>query len=121
MSTQERRMHPKRAAETFGERLARLREDAGLSQSALARRVGVSQSAISQMEAGDRSPSYGMLLQLADALGVSVAYLVGADVEQLSPVEEKHFRRYRALPAEAQQELSAYVDFLRTKYEKKQR
>jgi len=73
------------------------------------------------MEAGERSPSYGMLVQLADALGVSIAYLVGADVEKLSSVEEKHFRRYRALPAEAQRELGAYVDFLQTKYAKRDR
>ena len=119
MSSRERRGDPKRAAETFGERLGRLREDARLSQSALARRVGVSQSAVSQMESGERSPSYGMLVQVADALGVSLAYLVGAETEELSPAEEKHFRRYRALPTEAQAELSAYVDFLHTKYTKR--
>jgi len=118
MASRERRAGAKPAAETFGERLGRLREDAGLSQSALARRVGVSQSAVSQMESGERNPSYGMLVQLADALGVSVAYLVGAEVEELSPIEEKHFRRYRALPTEGKQELSAYVDFLNTKYSK---
>ena len=116
MSSQGRRPDLRLATETFGQRLARLREDAGLSQSALARRVGTSQSAISQMEAGDRSPSYGMLVQLADALGVSLAYLVGAQVEQLTPAEEVHFRRYRALPETAQRELDAYVDFLQTKY-----
>jgi len=121
VSSRERRADPKQTAETFGERLGRLREDAGLSQSALARRVGVSQSAVSQMESGERSPSYGMLIQLADALGVSIAYLVGAKVEELSPIEEKHFRRYRALPTEAQQELTAYVDFLHTKYAKRDR
>lgn len=116
VSSHGRRTDQKQAAESFGGRLARMRADTGLSQSALARRVGVSQSAVSQMEAGDRSPSYGMLVQLADALGVSVAYLVGADVEKLSPVEEKHFRRYRALSNAAQRELDAYVDFLSTKY-----
>lgn len=116
MSSQERRANPKAAIETFGQRLARLREDAGLSQSGLSRRIGTSQSAISQMEAGERSPSYGMLVQLADALGVSIAYLVGASVEQLSPAEEVHFRRYRALPADAQRELDAYAGYLQTKY-----
>ena len=104
--------------EGFGLRLARLREDAGLSQSALARRIGVSQSAVSQMEAGDRSPSYGMLVQLSEALGVTMPYLVGASVEQLTPAEETHFRRYRALPEPAQRELEAYVEFLRTKHRK---
>ena len=121
MSSRERRADPKLAAETFGERLTRLREDARLSQSALARRVGVSQSAVSQMESGERSPSYGMLVQLAEALGVSVAYLVGADVEKLSPMDEQHFRRYRALPTEAQKELTAYIDFLNSKYAKRER
>lgn len=116
MSSHPRREDLTTAVEDFGGRLARLREDAGLSQSALAKRVGASQSAISQMEAGDRNPSYTMLSQLAEALGVSTAYLVGAAVEQLTPAEEVHFRRYRALPAVAQQELDAYVDFLRTKH-----
>ena len=104
-------------AELFGQRLARLRDDAGLSQSGLARRIGTSQSAISQIEAGDRSPSYGTLVQLADALGVSLAYLVGASVEQLTEDEEAYFRTYRALPEDAQRELHSYVEFLRSKYQ----
>jgi transcriptional regulator with XRE-family HTH domain len=116
VSSQERRTRPEAAIEAFGPRLARLREDAGLSQSALSRRIGTSQSAISQMEAGDRSPSYGMLVQLADALGVTIAYLVGAAVEQLSPAEEVHFRRYRALSADAKRELEAYAGYLQAKY-----
>jgi transcriptional regulator with XRE-family HTH domain len=119
VSSHERRTDPRTAIETFGQRLSRLREDGGLSQSGLARRIGVSQSAVSQMEAGDRSPSYGMLVQLAEALGVTIAYLVGADVEQLTPAEETHFRRYRALPPSGKQELDAYVEFLQTKYAKR--
>ena len=118
MSSRDRRTPDTPAVEAFGPRLARLRGDAGLSQSGLARRIGVSQSAVSQMEAGDRSPSYGMLIQLADALGVSLAYLVGADVEHLTASEETHFRRYRALPATARKELDAYVEFLQSKYAK---
>jgi transcriptional regulator with XRE-family HTH domain len=118
VSSRENRSDTREAAGSFGQRLARLRDDAGVSQSGLARRIGTSQSAISQMEAGDRSPSYGMLVQLADALGVSLAYLVGARVEQLTPAEEVHFRRYRALPADARRELEAYADFLRGKYQK---
>jgi transcriptional regulator with XRE-family HTH domain len=116
VSSHLRREDPATAVESFGQRLARLREDAGLSQSALAKRIGASQSAISQMEGGERNPSYAMLAQVAEALGVSTAYLVGAAVEQLTPAEEVHFRRYRALPAAAQQELEAYVDFLRARH-----
>ena len=118
MSSQKRPTGPTVATETFGQRLARLRDAAGLSQSAMARRIGVSQSAISQIEAGDRSPSYGMLVQLAEALGVSMPYLVGAEVEQLSPAEQTHFARFRALPPSGKRELDAYVEFLQNKYAK---
>lgn len=113
MSSRER---PGERPEQFGLGLARLREDAGLTQSALARRIGASQSAVSQIEAGERSPSYGMLVQLGAALGVTLAYLLGAPVEELSEAEETHFRRYRALPEAAQKELSDYVEFLQSKY-----
>ena len=94
---------------SFGARLATIREDVGLSQSALARAVGTSQSAISQIEAGDRNPSYEMIRQIAGALRVSPAYLVGAEVESLTPEEEVHFRQYRSLPDEAREELSEFA------------
>ena len=69
----------------FGVRLARLREAANLSQSGLARLIGVSQSAISQLESGDRNPSYGMLIQLADGVGVSLADLVAGTEAKAPP------------------------------------
>ena len=63
----------------IGMRIGQIREDAGLTQSALARAIGSSQSAISQIEAGDRNPSYEMLRSIAEALGVTPAYLVGPE------------------------------------------
>jgi transcriptional regulator with XRE-family HTH domain len=118
VSSEERPTSPASPTDTFGRRLARLREQAGLSQSAMARRIGASQSAVSQIEAGDRSPSYGMLVQLAEALGVGMPYLVGAEVEGLSPDERIHFARFRALPASGRRELDSYVEFLQDKYAK---
>jgi transcriptional regulator with XRE-family HTH domain len=103
----------------FGKRLASMREDAGLSQSALARRVGTSQSAISQIESGERNPSFETIRQIADALGVTPAYLVGADVEGLAPNEEIHFRLYRSLPTEAREELEQFAAYLRQKHRDK--
>ena len=99
----------------IGARIAEIREDAGLSQSALARAIGSSQSAISQIETGERNPSYDMLRQIAAAMGVTVAYLVGASIEGLRPEEEVHFRQYRSLPAEAREELAEYAAYLRHK------
>lgn len=103
-------------ANELGERLAEIREHAGLSQSALARLVDTSQSAISQIEAGERNPSYEMLRRIADALKVTAGYLLGGEVEDLNPEEEAVFRLYRGLPAKGKSELQEFAAYLRTKY-----
>lgn len=103
----------------IGKRIEEIREQLGLSQSALARGIGTSQSAISQIEAGERNPSFDMLRQIAKALGVSVPHLVGAEVEQLSPSEVAHFRNYRGLSAEAKKELEDFAAYLRKKQSRK--
>ncbi|NPV30275.1 MAG: helix-turn-helix transcriptional regulator, partial [Firmicutes bacterium] len=55
-----------------GERLRLARRAAGLSLRELANRVGVSPQAISKYERGLDIPSSGVLLRLAEALGVKV-------------------------------------------------
>lgn len=107
---------PAGAMATFGERLARLRKDAGITQTELARRIGGSQSAISQIEKGERKPSYDTIQQLAGALGVTPAYLLGAEVEDLTPEERQHFRQYRGLPEKAREALREYASHLWQKY-----
>lgn len=76
-----RRGERKSLASQFGARLVKARTRAKLTQSGLARRIGVSQSMISQIEDGLRLPSYGTLVQLADGVNVTIAYLVGEDGE----------------------------------------
>lgn len=99
----------------IGKRIAELREQQGLSQSGLARALNYSQSAISQIESGERNPSYDTLRQIAKALKVSVPHLVGAEVETLTPDEQVHFRNYRGLSPEAKQELESFTAYLRQK------
>lgn len=64
--------------ETFGQRILRLRKRAGLTQKALADRVGVSASQISALEADERTegPQARKIVPLARALGVSTDYLL---------------------------------------------
>jgi len=104
---------------SFGKRLQEIRTDAGLSQTGLAKAVNTSQSAISQMENGERQPSFDMLRRLAKALSVSPAHLLGEDVDELRPDEQVYFRQYRNLPDEAKQELKEYAEYLRQKHKKK--
>lgn len=104
--------------EDFGVRLEQLREDVGMSQTALAKRAGTSQSAISEMERGNRKPSFNMLRKLARALGVSLPHLLGGEVEGLESEEERaHFRQFRSLPDDAKEELRHFAEYLRQKHE----
>jgi transcriptional regulator with XRE-family HTH domain len=64
--------------QTFGARLRQLRELAGLSQNALARRAKVPQSVIWALEAGQqKSVSLEAAVRIADVLGVSLDFLAG--------------------------------------------
>lgn len=58
-------------------RLREIREARGLSQSGLAKRVGITQQAVAQYEAGGRTPTGDILVRIAQALGVSSSYLLG--------------------------------------------
>ena len=100
----------------IGKQIERLREETGMSQSALARAIGTSQSAVSQIESGERNPSFEMLRHIAKALNISVPHLTGASVEGLTPEEEAHFRELRRLPEKARSELTDFAAYLRHKY-----
>ncbi len=60
----------------FGNNVRACRERAGLTQEELARRVGCTQSYISQLEQPDARPTLGTLQKVAEALGCSVRDLV---------------------------------------------
>ena len=60
----------------LNEKIYLCRKKAGLSQDALAERLGVSRQAISKWETGESVPDTGKLLPLANALGVSLDWLL---------------------------------------------
>lgn len=59
------------------ERLRALREEMDISQKELAARINVGRSTVSGYERGDKTPSFAVLIQLADLYGVSLDYLFG--------------------------------------------
>ncbi|MEA4892502.1 MAG: helix-turn-helix transcriptional regulator [Peptococcaceae bacterium] len=62
-------------------RLRELRLKKGLSKNRLAKLAGLSQTAVTFIEEGQRSPTLSTLRRLARALEVPVASLIGDDPE----------------------------------------
>jgi transcriptional regulator with XRE-family HTH domain len=61
----------------FGQRLAKLRKDAGYTQVELARELGVSQRMISYYEGNSEYPPSNLLPTMAGLLGISIDELLG--------------------------------------------
>lgn len=62
---------------TIGEQIMLLRKKNNLSQSALGKEIGTSGDIIGRYERNIMSPSIDVIIKLADALKVSIDYLVG--------------------------------------------
>ena len=70
--------------------LIQLRHERGLTQTDLANLIGVSQSRISMIEAGENDIRLGTLAKLADALGATLEVnLVGTDAEESTAIKFK--------------------------------
>ena len=79
---------------TFGERLQALRQRAGMSQDALAERLGVSRQAVSRWERDETMPETDKVIALADLFGVTTDYLLrpqpeSSETETKKPPREK--------------------------------
>lgn len=67
---------------TFGEKLQRLRQRAGMSQDALAEKLGVSRQAVSRWERDETMPETDKVIALAELFGVTTDYLLRSQPEQ---------------------------------------
>ena len=61
---------------TTGEKIAKLRKQAGLSQEALCEKLGISRQAVSKWENGTAQPTNDNLAQLAKLFGVTISSLL---------------------------------------------
>ena len=75
-------------SEIFRKRLVDAREMRKLTQAELAAKAKLPAGAISHFETGQRRPSFENLLKLADALSVTVDYLLGRKLEPEGAGEE---------------------------------
>lgn len=83
----------------FQKRLQQTRKMRELNQDQLATKAGMPSTAVSHFESGARKPSFDNLRKLADALEVSIDYLMGR-TEKISgkqAVDAEIFRDYENL------------------------
>lgn len=84
---------------TMGNKIKNLREKAGMSQTELAEKLGLSKSVISAYEKGVRNPSYKVLPLLAETFNVSQLYFfekgewqnqpITIDISDLNPDQQR--------------------------------
>jgi len=90
----------------LGERIKRARESAGLNLRDLAAKAGISAMAISKYERDESTPSSGVLLALAQALGVRTEYFFRHTGVELVGVE---YREHEKIPDKEEKKVLADV------------
>ena len=104
-------------------RLKALRNEHNLSQRALAQKIGSSQKAIDYWENGKAEPTAKFICALADCFGCSTDFLLGREDDfgnvnvqsDLSEDEKKLQSDYRRLTDKKKEQLSLFLEFLRTR------
>lgn len=98
-------------------KLKELRDNARMTQPALANALGVSVRAIAAWEAGDREPKSAMMIQIANLFGVTLDALLervpGVDDYTLN--EEAIIAEFQNMSIEQQQDVIAYAKFVQKK------
>ncbi|WP_370786172.1 helix-turn-helix domain-containing protein [Ruminococcus callidus] len=106
------------------ENLKRARENAGLTQTQAAQKIGVSDGTYKNYEQGKREPNGDKIVTIANAFGVTTDYLLGrpdakppeepldefARKEHLKSLEKVFMKKYLALTEEQRDKV---LDFLR--------
>jgi transcriptional regulator with XRE-family HTH domain len=107
---------------TLGERLREAREYLGFSQEEVATFLGVSRSALSLMETGQRKVDALELKKLAGLYKRPVGYFTGEEAEDFSfGADVKHLaRKVSELSPDDREELGRFADFLRARKQKKE-
>jgi transcriptional regulator with XRE-family HTH domain len=98
----------------LGDKITMLRKQKNISQVELAEKTGISRDGISKYERGDIVPSVEYAKRMADALGVSLDFLVSEDAreEALDKEAVKRIRDIQKLPDEEKDKVLSVIDAL---------
>lgn len=110
----------------IGERMKEVREKNGLTQSALAKKLNISRSAVNAWEMGVSIPSAQYLVELSKLFKVTTDYLLGLSTEELVDIsfleeEEKkllygfldYFKKYGDMVRSIHRQIEAPYDEIR--------
>ena len=96
---------------TFGERLSYTRKQKNMRQNDLGKIIGTSGDIIGKYERGENMPSVEVAVKLADALGVTLDYLVkDGEYEQLDTTTLKRLKEIEKLPEDLKEKVYFFID-----------
>lgn len=97
-----------------GERLAELRQEAGLSQEDLGKVIGVTNRVISGYERDENEPPDEMKTKLAQFFHVSIDYLLGVTDKPVEYKNNKIVLNFEIeLTSEIQNEVKLFIDYIK--------
>lgn len=105
----------------LGKRIKKLREKNNLNQLEFSKILNISNTTLSQYEAGNRTPSDEIKEKVADYFNVSVDYLLGRTEKCNSEVDNPKMAKSNSfdvsnLPEEAVKQIEDYIEFVKQKY-----
>lgn len=99
-----------------GQRIRQHRLERNLTQTELARQIGIQQSDLSRMEKGEYRVSLDVLFRILQTLEMSLGEFFGDLAQQhLSSHEAVLLHSFRLLAADARQDVLDFVEFKRSK------
>lgn len=96
----------------FGDNMMLIRKKKDLSQAELGKMIGTSGDVIGRYERGDISPSIEVVSKIADALEVSMDYLIGKTKMELDKKMVKRLEDIEALPEKEREKIFDYIDLV---------
>ena len=97
---------------TLGDHITLLRKKKGVSQGELGKAIGTSGDIIGRYERNEVKPSIEVVIKVADALGVSIDFLVGKTDVELDHDTLKRLSEVSSLPEEDKKQVFMVIDAL---------
>ena len=99
-----------------GPRIRQHRQERNLTQTELARQIGIQQSDLSRMEKGEYRVSLAVLFRLLQVFEMSLGEFFGDLAEQsLTSREAQLLESFRSLPHDDQDDVLEFVEFKRSR------